>query len=106
MNVTVDKGDDSWSGREGFVPTVLGEVAPSPENALVLLCGPPIMLKFTMPVLLDLGFAGDKIYTSLERRMTCGLGKCGRCNVGSKYVCKDGPVFTFEQIQSLIESVL
>ena len=105
MNVTVDKGDASWKGREGFVPTVLNEVAPSSDNAVVLLCGPPIMLKFTMPILLDLGFAQGQIYTSLERRMSCGLGKCGRCNVGSKYVCKDGPVFTFEKIQELVESI-
>jgi len=103
MFVTVDKGDENWKGREGFVPDVVKEVAPSSKNAITLVCGPPIMLKYTMPPLLDLGFSPDNIITSLERKMTCGIGKCGRCNIGSKYVCKDGPVFTYKQIQELPE---
>ena len=106
MAVTVDKGDEGWSGREGFVPTVLKEVAPSADNAYVLVCGPPIMLKFTMPPLLELGFPPERIITSLERKMTCGIGKCGRCNVGPHYVCKDGPVFTLAQLQQIPEAVL
>lgn len=106
MYVTVDKGDESWTGREGFVPTVLQEVAPSAENAIVLVCGPPIMLRFTMVPLLTLGFTPVNIFTSLERRMSCGIGKCGRCNIGSKYVCKDGPVFSYAQIQELPEGAL
>jgi len=101
MYVTVDKGDESWTGREGFVPTVLKQVAPSSENAICLLCGPPIMLKFTFPVLEELGFQPENIVVSLEMRMKCGIGKCGRCNIGSLYVCKDGPVFTYKQLQSL-----
>ncbi len=105
MFVTVDKGDEHWKGREGFVPTVLKEVAPSSENTISLVCGPPIMLKFTMPPLLELGFTPETIITSLERRMSCGVGKCGRCNVGSKYVCKDGPVFSYKQIQNLQEGI-
>ena len=105
MYITVDKGDENWKGREGFVPTVLKEVAPSSENALTLVCGPPIMLKFTMLPLLELGFTPERIITSLERRMSCGIGKCGRCNIGSKYVCKDGPVFTYKQIQELPEGI-
>ncbi len=105
MHVTVDKGDESWEGREGFVPTVLSEVAPSSEDAVILVCGPPIMLKFTMQPILELGFTPDRIYTSLERRMTCGVGKCGRCNVGNRYVCKDGPVFAFDEIQKLPEPI-
>ena len=106
MFVTVDKGDESWTGREGFVPTVLREVAPSSENAITLVCGPPIMLRFTMLPLMDLGFTPERIITSLERRMSCGIGKCGRCNIGSKYVCKDGPVFSYDQIRALPERVL
>jgi sulfhydrogenase subunit gamma (sulfur reductase) len=105
MHVTVDKGDESWTGREGFVPTVLQEVAPNSKNSIVLVCGPPIMLKFTMKPLLDLGFPPERIVTSLERRMSCGIGKCGRCNIGSKYICKDGPVFTDQQIQQLPEDI-
>ncbi|MBW8040666.1 MAG: heterodisulfide reductase subunit F [Planctomycetes bacterium] len=100
-HITVDKGDENWKGKEGFVPAVLDQVAPSPNNAVVLVCGPPIMLKFTLPVLTKLGFGSGEIVTSLEMRMKCGIGLCGRCNIGSKYVCRDGPVFTFEQLQAL-----
>ena len=103
MYITVDKRDENWKGRVGLVPNVLKEVAPSSENCVVLVCGPPIMLKYTMLPLLDLGFNPERIVTSLERRMSCGIGKCGRCNIGSKYVCKDGPVFTYAEIQKIPE---
>ncbi|HPC74353.1 MAG TPA: FAD/NAD(P)-binding protein [Syntrophales bacterium] len=101
MHVTVDKGDANWKGREGFVPTVCKEVAPSSKNAVTVICGPPIMIKFTLPVFFDLGFSKENILTSLEMRMKCGIGKCGRCNVGYKYVCKDGPVFSLAQLEEL-----
>lgn len=101
MNITVDKGDATWKGREGFVPTVCKEVAPSPDNAVTVICGPPIMIRFTLPVFFDLGFSKDNILTSLEMRMKCGIGKCGRCNVGHKYICKDGPVFSLAELDSL-----
>ncbi|RQW77902.1 MAG: heterodisulfide reductase subunit F [Geobacter sp.] len=100
---TVDPGGNSpsWDGRVGFVPTILGEAAPTAANTVALVCGPPIMIKFTLPVLEKLGFTGDAIYTTLENRMKCGLGKCGRCNVGNVYVCKDGPVFTAAQVKAM-----
>lgn len=100
---TVDPGGESstWDGKVGFVPTVLEEAAPSAENTIALLCGPPIMIKFTLPVLEKLGFTDDNVYTTLENRMKCGLGKCGRCNVGNVYVCKDGPVFTAKQVKAM-----
>jgi len=101
LHVTVDAGDDDWTGLVGYVPTILSEVAPSCENAFALVCGPPIMIKFSIPVLDKLGFTPDRIINSLEMRMKCGLGKCGRCNIGSKYVCRDGPVFTFEELKNL-----
>ncbi|NPV03746.1 MAG: FAD/NAD(P)-binding protein [Syntrophaceae bacterium] len=101
LHVTVDKGDATWKGREGFVPTVCKEVAPSKENAVTVICGPPIMIRFTLPVFFDLGFSKENIITSLEMRMKCGIGKCGRCNVGSKYVCKDGPVFSLAELDKL-----
>jgi NAD(P)H-flavin reductase len=103
MYITVDKGDENWKGRVGLIPNVLKEVAPSSENGIVLVCGPPIMLKYTMLPLLDLGFTPERIVTSLERRMSCGIGKCGRCNIASKYVCKDGPVFTYRELRELPE---
>ena len=104
MGITVDKGDDSWNGRVGLVPLVLKELAPASQNACSLVCGPPIMLKFTIPPLLELGFGPENILTSLERRMTCGIGKCGRCNVGKYYVCKDGPVFSYATIKDIPEN--
>ena len=80
---------------------VVEELGPSAADAFALVCGPPIMLKYTMKPLLDLGFSPDRIITSLERRMSCGIGKCGRCNIGGDYVCKDGPVFTYGHIREL-----
>jgi len=99
--ITVDKGDKSWKGRHGFVPAVCKEVAPSPVNTVALICGPPIMIKFTLPVFFELGFSKKNIITSLEMKMKCGIGKCGRCNVGSKYICKDGPVFSLAELDNL-----
>ncbi len=101
LHVTVDTAVDGWKGKVGFVPTITKEVAPSSENAYVMVCGPPIMIKFTIPVLLQLGFLPERIVLSLEMRMKCGIGMCGRCNIGSKYVCKDGPVFTLAQLEDL-----
>lgn len=101
MFVTVDKRDKTWRGREGFVPAVVKEVSPDSRSAIALVCGPPVMIKYTMPVLLDLGFSKENIVLSLEMRMKCGIGKCGRCNIGRKYVCVDGPIFTFRELDSL-----
>jgi len=101
MCVTVDKGDANWKGREGFVPAVCKEVAPSPDNAVTVICGPPIMIRFTLPEFFNLGFSRENILTSLEMRMKCGIGKCGRCNVGHKYICKDGPVFSLAELDGL-----
>ncbi len=104
MATTVDEGDESWTGREGFVPQVLEQVAPSPENAVAIVCGPPVMIRFTFPVLDKLGFTPAQMITTLEKRMKCGIGKCGRCNIGNLYVCRDGPVFTYAQIKNFISS--
>jgi len=90
-----------WSGRVGLVPTILKEVAPASGNAIALVCGPPVMIRFTIPVLVGLGFHKQDIVVSLENRMKCGIGKCGRCNVGPRYVCIDGPVFTYAELEAL-----
>jgi len=102
---TVDPGGQTpdWKGEIGFVPLVLEKLAPSSDNTIAVLCGPPVMIKFTMPVLKKLGFKDKDIFTTLENRMKCGFGKCGRCNVGKVFVCKDGPVFSYEQILTLPE---
>lgn len=102
LTLTVDREpEEEWDGKVGLVPNVLREMNPSATNTLVLVCGPPIMIRFTIPVLLELGFDKESIILSLENRMKCGIGKCGRCNVGSKYVCVDGPVFTFAGLEKL-----
>jgi len=101
LNVTIDKAVPGWTGLVGFVPTVVKQVAPSSTNAVVLICGPPVMIKFTMPVIEGLGFTPENILLSLEMRMKCGVGKCGRCNIGDKFVCRDGPVFTYKELQMM-----
>jgi len=99
--ITVDREFPGWSGMVGFVPAVTEQVGPNPENSSALICGPPVMIKFTQPVLEKLGFSDEQIIMSLENRMKCGIGICGRCNVGPEYVCKDGPVFTLAQLNQL-----
>jgi len=103
MVTTVDPGGETadWKGEIGFVPSVLEKMAPSAANTIAIVCGPPVMIKFTFTVLEKLGFLGENIFTTLENRMKCGFGKCGRCNVGELYVCKDGPVFSYKQLKSL-----
>jgi len=100
---TVDPGGQTadWTGEIGFVPSIVEKAAPSANNAFAVVCGPPVMIKFTLPVLQKLGFADDRVYTTLENRMKCGIGKCGRCNVGPVYVCKDGPVFSAAALATL-----
>jgi sulfhydrogenase subunit gamma (sulfur reductase) len=100
---TVDPGGESpdWKGEIGFVPTIVEKLAPSNTNTVAIVGGPPVMIKYTFSVLANLGFGDDSIYTTLENRMKCGFGKCGRCNVGKVYVCKDGPVFTLAQLKEL-----
>jgi sulfhydrogenase subunit gamma (sulfur reductase) len=97
----IDCPEDGWCYYTGYVPDVTKEVAPSAENAVAFVSGPPVMIRFTLPVLYDLGFPAERIYTSLEKRMKCGIGKCGRCNIGPKYICKDGPIFSYAQLEGL-----
>ncbi len=98
---TIDNPEPNWPYMVGFVPDAVRAVKPSPNNAVAIVCGPPIMTKFTLPILEDLGFKPEAVYTSLEKRMKCGIGKCGRCNIGPKYVCKDGPVFSLAELHTL-----
>ncbi len=100
MNITVDGTDDpDWKYNVGFVPTITEEKAPPADaDTYAIVCGPPIMIKFTQPVLDKLGYGHDNIIMSLENRMKCGIGMCGRCNIGKEFVCKDGPVFTLSEI--------
>lgn len=100
---TVDPGGETpdWTGKVGFVPTVLEELGPSSDNAIAVICGPPIMIKYSIEAFEKVGFTSDQIYTTLENKMKCGLGKCGRCNVGDIYICKEGPVYTATEIKAM-----
>ena len=100
VHLTIDREQEGWDGHVGFVPNYVKELG-FDTNKIAVLCGPPIMIKFTLEGLRSLGFEKTQVYTTLELRMKCGVGKCGRCNVGSKYVCKDGPVFRFDELDEL-----
>jgi NAD(P)H-flavin reductase len=100
-HLTIDAEFEGWEHEVGLIPNVLLDIAPSSENSVAITCGPPIMIKFTLQALEKLGFKDEQIVTTLEKRMKCGVGICGRCNIGSSYVCKDGPVYTGAQLKEL-----
>ena len=97
----IDAPFEGWEHKVGLIPNVLLELNPDPANCVAVLCGPPIMIKFTVQALQKLNFAPENIVTTLEKRMKCGIGICGRCNIGGRYVCVDGPVFTWKELQEL-----
>jgi NAD(P)H-flavin reductase len=103
--LTIDLPAEGWEHKVGLIPNVLTEMAPSPENTIAITCGPPIMIKFTLQALDKLGFKPAQILTTLEKRMKCGVGICGRCNIGDKYVCIDGPVFSFSQLKEMVNEL-
>ncbi|MFZ3073056.1 MAG: FAD/NAD(P)-binding protein [Thermodesulfobacteriota bacterium] len=100
---TVDPGGETseWKGKVGFVPTIVTETSPKPKDTVCVICGPPVMIKFSLQALEKLGFSPDSVYTTLENKMKCGVGKCGRCNVGDVYICKEGPVYTAAEIKKM-----
>ena len=100
VHLTIDREQPEWEGHVGFVPNYVKELGFSTDKIAVL-CGPPIMIKFTLAGLEEMGFDKTQVYTTMELRMKCGIGKCGRCNIGAKYVCKDGPVFRCDELDEL-----
>ena len=98
--LTIDREQEGWDGHVGFVPNYVKELG-FDTNKTAVICGPPIMIKFTLSGLVELGFDKTQVYTTMELRMKCGVGKCGRCNIGNKYVCKDGPVFRCDQLDEM-----
>ena len=100
--LTIDREFPGWKDRVGFVPMVLAEEAPDSFNHIAVTCGPPIMIKFVLRGLKELEYEDHQIITTLEKRMKCGIGLCGRCNIGTKYVCVDGPVFSFEALRQMM----
>ncbi len=106
FHVTVDQGDEGWTGNVGLITQLLEQVAPSTEDTITITCGPPIAIHFTFLTLQKLGFTGRQMLTTLEARMHCGIGKCGRCNMGEKFICVDGPVFWQSEIAGFLEGFL
>ena len=101
VHLSIDVKEKDWKKFVGFVPDNLLKVKPSPKNTVAITCGPPIMIRFVIQNLEKLGFSDNQIFTTLEMRMKCGIGKCGRCNIGNVYVCKDGPVFSYQQLKNI-----
>jgi len=103
IKTTVDVGDESYKGHVGVVTTILNDLPLDIKRAVAVVCGPPIMMKFATFKLLELGFGPADIYLSMEKNMSCGLGKCGHCRLGRYYACKDGPVFDYGSIKDIAE---
>ena len=101
LYLTVDAADDSWKGPVMVVPALVEKVAPDTRNAVAVICGPPPMIKYTLPVLEKLDLKPEEVFISMEMKMKCGVGLCGRCNLGPKFVCKDGPIFTLKELREL-----
>jgi len=106
FHVTVDRGDENWTGNVGLITQILEQVNPPSDGTVTITCGPPIAIHFVTLTLKKLGFALDQMLTTLEARMHCGIGKCGRCNMGEKFICVDGPVFWQSEIAGFLESFL
>ena len=99
--LTIDREEEGWTRKVGFVAAIVKEVAPSPDNAVAIICGPPIMIRTAVDELVKIGWKDEQILNSLEMRMKCGIGKCGRCNIGEKFVCIDGPVFSLAELKKM-----
>lgn len=105
LNTTIDIPHEGWNGRVGLIPAVVKDLAIRSDNSIAVVCGPPIMIKFTVNALKELKWSFTQIYTTLEMKMQCGIGQCGRCNIGEKFICKDGPVFRLDQIPEFISLI-
>jgi sulfite reductase subunit B len=105
FHMTVDRGDEDWRGHVGVITTLFPKVTVNPRNTVAATCGPPIMYRFVLMELLGKGIPETQIYLSLERRMKCGVGKCGHCQINNLYCCQDGPVFRYSDIKGLEEAL-
>lgn len=106
LHLTVDQADSAWDHNVGLITELLKKVNPSPKNTISVTCGPPVMIHFVTKMLDEMGFPPQDSYVTLEARMHCGLGKCGRCNLGDKFVCVDGPVFNMLEVGNMLETYL
>jgi sulfhydrogenase subunit gamma (sulfur reductase) len=98
LYTAIDIPHEGWEGRVGLIPAVVRDVNIKPDDRIAVICGPPVMIRFTVAAMKDLGWPEHSIYTTLEMKMQCGIGQCGRCNIGEKFICKDGPVFRLDEI--------
>jgi sulfhydrogenase subunit gamma (sulfur reductase) len=105
FHMTVDRGDESWSGHVGVITTLFPKITINPRHTVAATCGPPIMYRFVLMEMLGKGIPETQIYLSLERRMKCGVGKCGHCQINELYCCQDGPVFRYADIKGLEEAL-
>jgi NAD(P)H-flavin reductase len=106
LHLTVDEGNANWRGNVGLITDLLEKISPKPKNTIAITCGPPIMIYFVDKVLRKLEFSPEQSFVTLEARMHCGVGKCGRCNLGEILICKDGPVFSMSEVGDMLESFL
>ncbi len=106
LYLTVDEPDKRWDANVGLITELLEKVSPQVENSVTITCGPPVMIHFATKMLENMGFSPENNYVTLEARMHCGIGKCGRCNLGEKLVCRDGPVFNMAEVGTFLESYL
>jgi NAD(P)H-flavin reductase len=105
FHVTVDRAEGDWDGNEGVITTLFPEVSIDPHETIAVTCGPPIMYRFVLMEMLGKGIPENHIYLSLERRMKCGVGKCGHCQINEIYCCQSGPVFSYDQIKNVPEAL-
>jgi NAD(P)H-flavin reductase len=104
LHLTVDEADEDWDGNVGLITDLLKQIDPKPKDAIAITCGPPVMIYYADKLLRKLGFKPEQCYVTLEARMHCGVGKCGRCNLGETLICTDGPVFSMAEVDALPES--
>ena len=105
LEITVDEAQEKWDGNIGLVTSLFPKMVTHPSNAVVFTCGPEIMMLYVTKCLETMGFKEEQIYVSMERRMKCGVGKCGHCQIGSRYVCKDGPIFNFTELKKIPDTI-
>lgn len=105
LEITVDEAQEKWDGNIGLVTSLFPKMVTHPSNAVVFTCGPEIMMLYITKCLETMGFKEEQIYVSMERRMKCGVGKCGHCQIGSRYVCKDGPIFNFTELKKILDTI-
>lgn len=105
LYLTVDRGDETWTGNTGVITTLFRDISVYPRNTVAVTCGPPVMYRFVLMELFGKGISEGNIWLSLERRMKCGVGKCGHCQINNVYACQSGPVFSYKEIKGLEEAL-